>query len=530
MHGVPLALIFSWCVITCVATADSARKHLKHRHHHRHQKADKLAVEVHPCGVAHDETIERSEADSSKNELTEEKPWWPHMRGPVPLQQATTNAILPHRFGEQEDWAWKHPQGQYATVIAGGPLIDAKGNIYIGTHDSIRKFSTDGTTLWTYQTPGDMNNAPFLMDGMVLANTNNGMAFALKQGTGEVLWTKQVANTTGFDTGYPAGHDGIYLMAADKGSGYRVEGGNLRVLAMEASTGTILWSYRLQTPVWNFMPIFPGDDSVMFMDWTGSAFKLHYKTGAEIWKAMSDPDSASSYSNGGLTIGPSKLAYTCSNAGTSMGQEGGIGLLRALSMVDGSEKWRQRLPQPCNSQALVGSLTEKNLSVMVNIGALYGNPFHDPMPKHSGAMAFDASTGKLQWKYQAPVWHSAAAKGDLEGLSTRYKHAPKHLFCLPAPWSAPVLAYDTEEKGIIYMGHGDGNLYVLRGAPQRFYEQDWEAPQDVDFSTTEGIEVTNIDLSSGFLHGAAALAPGKLAVASCDTLHVFRVPEVLKPR
>lgn len=447
------------------------------------------------------------------------------MRGPIPLSLATAPVVIPGKIGAMMQWEWKHPEGQFATVIAGGPLIDGDGNIFLATHDAVRKFNSYGTTLWVQNppNPGDMNNAPFLMDKMVIANTHNGHVFALNSATGQTLWTTKVANTIGFDTGYPAGYNGIYIMAADKGGGYRVEGGNLRVIALEAATGRELWEYKLQTPVWNFMPMFPGDDSVMFMDWTGSAYKLNYKTGKEIWKSP-NLAAAASFSNGGLTIGPDNKAYTCSNADASTGLEGGKGLLRALSVIDGQEQWRQLLPQPCNSQALIGQIRETSLSVVVNIGANYGDPFNAPKPKHSGVMVFDAETGHLQWQYQAPVWNSAAAKNDLEGLATRYTHIPKHLFCMPAPWSAPVLAYDDDHKGVIYMGHGDGNMYILRGASQDNYEKEWTAPVDIDFHTTQGVDVETVDLSSGFYHGATALAPGKLAIASCDTLHVFNIP------
>ena len=39
------------------------------------------------------------------------------------------------------------------------------------------------------------------------------------------------------------------------------------VKALNASTGTILWSYQPDTPVWNFLPLFPDETSLLFQDW-----------------------------------------------------------------------------------------------------------------------------------------------------------------------------------------------------------------------------------------------------------------------
>lgn len=39
------------------------------------------------------------------------------------------------------------------------------------------------------------------------------------------------------------------------------------VMALNASTGTILWSYQPDTAVWNFLPLFPDETSVIFQDW-----------------------------------------------------------------------------------------------------------------------------------------------------------------------------------------------------------------------------------------------------------------------
>jgi outer membrane protein assembly factor BamB len=66
---------------------------------------------------------------------------------------------------ESVSWGWHHPDGLYATIPVGSPLIDSDTNIYLGTDDAIRKFDSNGTILWSYAPRGQLAAAPTLSDG-----------------------------------------------------------------------------------------------------------------------------------------------------------------------------------------------------------------------------------------------------------------------------------------------------------------------------------------------------------------------------
>mmetsp|Transcript_15392 Transcript_15392/g.26933 ORF Transcript_15392/g.26933 Transcript_15392/m.26933 type:complete len:523 (-) Transcript_15392:197-1765(-) len=444
--------------------------------------------------------------------------YWPHSRGPVPGQFGFTEEVGPEDLKEHLSWTWHHEHGPYATVVAGGPVIDSNKNVYLTNTDGVRKFSSDGDTLWHYKPPFKINNMPTLLDEIVLGNDEGGHAFALNMTTGEPIWEKRYGNSSGLDSGYPAAYKGTFIMGLDLGHRPPVEGGNERVVALNASTGDFLWEYRTEAPVWNFMPIFlPDENSVIFMDDSGGAYRLSLD-GKQIWHNPPPEDSRHSFSDGGLMLGQNGVAYTCSNTGNTTGSEGGTGMVRAIEMEDGRTRWTKLLPHPCNNYPTVGRVNEKGLSVIVNTGSFPGSPLAEKSPHHGGVFVFDAETGALQWQYQEPVYMEPAARGDSEGFKQRMLMNSPHVVCLPAPWSSPTV----DGSGAIYLGHMSGLLHVLRGPAAGSFEKDEKALSEMEPETTPGVQVYSMDLGAGYLHGGTAWAPGMMAVATCDTLHVFK--------
>merc|ERR550539_258004 len=345
--------------------------------------------------------------------------FWPLALGP--RQNSSTNAVLPPSLNKALSWSWHHPGGRYHTTIAGGPVIDSDKNLYLQTNDGTRKFSPDGKTLWHYQPLGDTNNEPSLMGDYVFGNTNNVFAYALDRHKGIELWSRKYAENAGGDVGYPGAHEGVYVMGVDSGTVKGHEGGNARIIGIEAMTGNKLWEYHPEWPSWNFMPLFPGDGTLLFMDFTGGAYRLGLRNGTEIWHTAA-PGTAKlspSFGDGGMTVGANGIAYTCSNPGAMGGNEGTQGVLRAYRASDGKPLWGRILPQPCNSWPAVGRLgSGPELSVVVTPGSFMGSKV-----MHGGIMAFNAESGRLIWNFQAPPYSHFGnmAMGDLEGFLERSK-------------------------------------------------------------------------------------------------------------
>eukprot|EP00416_Gambierdiscus_australes_P024046 CAMPEP_0171074286 /NCGR_PEP_ID=MMETSP0766_2-20121228/12039_1 /TAXON_ID=439317 /ORGANISM="Gambierdiscus australes, Strain CAWD 149" /LENGTH=491 /DNA_ID=CAMNT_0011531057 /DNA_START=24 /DNA_END=1499 /DNA_ORIENTATION=+ len=449
--------------------------------------------------------------------------YWPSVRGPSAHQFGSTDVVMPRDLSGAHRWSWHHPAGRYRATVAGGPVIDDNTCIYLSTSDgSVWKISPEGKTLWHFKAPGITNNAPCLMGDALYGNTQTGHAFALSLATGRAFWVNKVAKDCGPDAGYPAASRGLFVMGADSGNDPRSPGGSERVVALNSTTGKVVWEFRPDVPVWNFAPLFPDPNSVVFMDFVGGVYRLRLRDGSLVWHAV-PKGSEASFTDGGVTLGPNQVVYSCSNIGYGRGQEGSNGILRAFTVKDGKRLWEQWLPQPCNSYPAVGRVSGGNgFSVVVTPGSFMGQRL-----LHGSVMAFSAATGKPQWWYQAPVYHAppgiynGMARGDNEGVSERSKYNPAHSICLPAHWSAANVAGD----GTVYAARCDGFLYAVRGTNSlggSVWNADNASSLSTNFATSPGVLAEVYDAGSASLHGAFAFAPGTMVVSTCDTLHMFK--------
>jgi len=443
---------------------------------------------------------------------------WPNFRGVPPKQFGSTEVAVPKNLSSARRWSWHHPEGRYHITLAGGPVIDADGSFYLGGSDGIRKLSPEGKAVWHFEQHDRLyNNEPALYDGKVFGSTQKGVAFALDANDGSTVWMRKLAEKNGGDAGYPAAYDGVFVVGAEEGQDPFTKGGHNVVYGLRATDGATLWSYRVAKPVWNFSPLFPGQDNVVFMDFTGSMYSLGLHNGTLLWRTPTER-SQGSFSDGGAVLGPEGDVFSCSNPVTSHGGEGEWGLLRRLRVSDGALLWGQVLPQPCNSYPAVGRLSPgKGLSVVVTPGSFMGRP-----NLHGSIMAFDTATGKPQWRFNTEAYTGPFphfwAKGDTEGLEERQKFDSPHAICLPAHWSSA----NIDGNGFVYAGRSDGYIYGVR-APVDLPTEDSVSYATIgaDFASTPGLEVNVWNADGAPLHGAFAFAPGTVAFATCDTLHVF---------
>lgn len=231
---------------------------------------------------------------------------WPHARGKPP-QFGTTAEVWAN---QSVRWMWHDPAGRFHNLLSGGVVIDEDSNMFLMSAKGLYAFSVNGQQLWHYETPGISNNEPSLFEDLVLGSTKDGVAFGVNRVTGEVRWETKLAESAGGDCGYPAAFDGIMVVGALKNL-IPIDGGNRKVFGLNARTGEKLWEYQLDVPTWNLTPLFPGDGSVLFQDWTGSLLRLGLHSGALIWRSPARNSSAS-FSDGGAILGPNQMAYTCS--------------------------------------------------------------------------------------------------------------------------------------------------------------------------------------------------------------------------
>ncbi|CAJ1384628.1 unnamed protein product [Effrenium voratum] len=413
------------------------------------------------------------------------------------------------------NWSWHHPDGQFSTMVAGGPVVDAEKNLFLMTMDGLWKFSPAGEVLWHYQTPGSSDFEPTISGDRVMSATTAGKAFAVDRHTGKEIWQTQLAEKAGQDVGYPIACEGVFLATADTTGRDTMPfeitpGGNRRLFGLSVATGQKLWDYATDECLYNSAPLCPGDGSTVIMDKTGSLYRLSLQTGEAIWKQAAR-DSQHSSTDGGAGLGPNGLVYTCSNYGNATGGVHEPGVVRAYHVETGHLEWEHLLPEPCCTFPAVGRI-KGELLVIVTPGAFPS----DFAAKPGSVLALDAATGQPRWEFNgASVFFS---RGDVKRLELGMENTTNlRAICLPAQWSSPVITGD----GSVYVGRSDGNIYVVHGPKDGtgLLESDW--PGLVTDAET-GVQAQVFHVGSAPVHGALAFAPEMMAFATCDSLYVWR--------
>ena len=87
-------------------------------------------------------------------------------------------------------------------------------------------------------------------------------------------------------------------------------GGSTTVVALNATDGTIMWSFRADHPLYNWIGSIQ-EQSVLFSDQFGGTYRLNLWNGSVIWKVP--PPSITGLSTGGLASGMNGIVYVTSN-------------------------------------------------------------------------------------------------------------------------------------------------------------------------------------------------------------------------
>merc|ERR1719487_349613 len=127
------------------------------------------------------------------------KYFWPTGRG-TPGSYGVSPYSTEHLIGvppyngtmRPPTWTWHDPKGRFSDIPV-GLAIDDKKDIYVTLATGVKKFSTAGQLLWTYDhrstrvNPYDkygklyeeISNAASLVDGKIIADSSFGRIFAL---------------------------------------------------------------------------------------------------------------------------------------------------------------------------------------------------------------------------------------------------------------------------------------------------------------------------------------------------------------
>lgn len=417
-------------------------------------------------------------------------------------------------------------------MVRGGPLLDEDLNIYISAEDGFRKFTKSGQMVWHYQPLSPVPHVISIMDGSVFGVTSDGTAHAVSMSSGRLLWSKKVSASAPGDTCYSESYAGMVFVGVDPGP--VVNGGAGRIVALNATDGEQLWDFKPDVSAWNFMPMFPDDGTLLFQDYDSGVYRLNMTTGELVYRV--GRTGGRTWTDGNMILGPGgsvvyAVSYSRPQHENAPDQPGAI---HAYRVSDGKLLWESSVPRPPHSWPVVGRLSKgAPLQVIIPIGAQafaprlfdapgflpdflkllyhkvsvllgdYGRFIWTTRVLPTEVHAFDAETGARAWTWQGPTWYRPACAGDEEGLVERYQLGHQ-MICGPGPWTAPTM----DAAGTIYVGNQDGYMYALR---------DDNADGQISDS-----EVSSYDLQASQLHAGPSVAPGMMAIGSCDGLFVFR--------
>lgn len=420
--------------------------------------------------------------------------YWPEPRG-QPGHYSSSPFTAPRNLSQKTlAWTWTNggPVLKYGRAAHSGLVMDSEQSIYLSSTDGIRKFSADGRQLWF--APIVSWRIPALYEGKAYTTDNSGAVLALSMETGKVLWSSKFTTVLGSDISGVAVHDGV-IIGESKGN---VGGGAAAVAGLDAQDGRKLWEFQTHNQLWNFMPMGTGNGSFIFQDQIGGVYHLRTKDGQLLWHSGHSGPWFSDFTDGLATVADG-VVYAVHSDGTRL-LDSQTANVRAYDLATGKDIWRRDFPHPINSQPAVARLGKgdglsERLAVVLPIGVQPS--IGSGKVYHSAISALDAKTGEQLWEYQPPVWNSEVVAGDFQRILSK-------TICLPNPYGSP----SVDARGTVYVGHLNGNIYAIR--------------DDNGDGKIEEAEVSSFDTGAGFSHGGSVLAPGTLAIPSCDGLYVFR--------
>jgi len=361
---------------------------------------------------------------------------------------------------------------------------------------------------------------------ILVGSTTSGYVFAIDVDTGDEMWVTQASDQIAGVKGTVSGYGDLVFVATNRcvdrycyryrSDGNPITPGNTFVRALSAVDGSLVWTYRTKSPLWNFVPQYSKDaDAIFFNDYEGAVYSVDIETGALKWRREG---SIGTHTESSCVYNPEHDMVFGFGVDLYVGEAcnpfvvRGIqkpcdtkirwpGYVRAFNASSGHLRWEVRVPEPPSSAAVGYTNTPKfHLRLVVSMGynCAYGAT--------SQLWSFDPSTGQIRWKIDGPTLWTPQCAGDREGADLRRVMAGRER-CQPGAWSTPII----DGNGDIYIGSQVGVL-------QRFGADDSHP-----LSGSRSFKLlSTLNTEMAFQDQAIALAPNIMAVSTCTSLIVFQ--------
>lgn len=454
----------------------------------------------------------------------EAAPYWPVKNGNL-NHTGLSPFRAPFRL-ERPSWIFEPEQTPYPELKANGrsvgmmkvfhssPIIDSHKNSYItSTTGMLYSVDPQGKLRWQFELSGTNPGNPGLLDGVLYAQADDGIAYAIDAATGHELWHHRIAEFVSSDT-YSvvvAGNTAIMQgnFPGDKlyvTTGQVPNCGSSQVIAVNTADGSVKWTYELTKRSGAFaLNADPAivDGSVVVADTAGGVYRVSLEDGKEIWY---NAGTAGSSTTGGLAVGPNDMVYVTGQYDSNGGQMfNGLGVVRAVDLRSGSEQWTRKYDRSANVAPAVGPVGPNGeLAVVVPIG---NNMAPAPLRVDTkmalnlqgntavtSVHALDAQSGEEFWSLEIPANnYTASSKGSFK------------FPCAPDVFGTPAIDAD----GVVFMNWSGGRAFAL-----------YDANNDGHIDATNPLELSSYEHGYG-TNGESAIAPGMLVAPCCNQLIGF---------
>jgi eukaryotic-like serine/threonine-protein kinase len=334
---------------------------------------------------------------------------------------------------------------------------------YNGTENVLSPWAVSGMSLnWSFNFYGA--GAPVVANGVVYVGCDDNNVYALDASTGTQLWSF----TTGNPVNSTAVADGVVYVGS----------GDFNVYALDASTGAQLWSFNTGGWVFSSPAVANG---VVYIGGTVNVYALDASTGAQLWSFVTggEVESSPAVWNGVVYVGSDDCYLYALDAST------GAELWRFYADSTGLGVWSS--PAVANGLVYLGSLDNSvyavNASAVDFTGAdVWSFTTGGPVPSSpavangvvyigsldNNVYALDAFTGEELWSFTTggEVWSSPAVANGVVYVGSNDNNVyaldaftGEELWSFTTGWyvmDSPVVA-----NGVVYVGSTDSNLYAF---------------------------------------------------------------------
>ncbi len=353
--------------------------------------------------------------------------------GRSPVEPAADDTLTP--------WSYRTGKGVFSS-----PVIDAAGNCYIGSADTVFYcFAPDGTVKWTVKT-GEIIDSSALLDdqGRVYVGSGDANVYCIDRETGEVLWKSAAQSTDEVEAQYDIKTYNVNWfegnLAMLKDGTLLAPNDNYLVYALDRETGERKAAYLANEMVWS-LPSVNLETGRIF-------FASDYQTLRNVFAYDIDGERLWLTGSFGTVAATSLLTSTAENGAVVVG--GFDGFVRAFAQENGKLLWKFGTKD--HIYASPAQLSDGTIVQASTDGTLY---------------AIDPGKGKSVWEFDTlePIRSSPAVDGNDN----------------------------------IYFGNGEGKLYCVNpdGTLRWSYQCITEARNDLNGSPGLGKDGVYIAGESG---------------------------------